>query len=171
MNPFTSTTGSRVSVISMTRKIYQDKETLEYLYHEKDLTQKEIADKLGVAQKTVSNWMRKHDIERRHEWAKARTPRRQSVNFRVDEKGYEVWTPTVGTGTPDIPVHQLVAVAEYGFEAVKGKHVHHKNGVRWDTRPDNLALMDPSEHASHHEKTREHPRDEHTGKFISTEKA
>lgn len=29
-------------------------------------------------------------------------------------------------------------VAEHGVDAVAGKHVHHKNGIRWDNRPEKL---------------------------------
>jgi hypothetical protein len=49
-----------------------------------------------------------------------------------------------------IPVHRLLAVAEWGVDAVKGKHVHHENGVKWDNRVGNLELLNPSEHAKMH---------------------
>ena len=29
-------------------------------------------------------------------------------------------------------------VAEHGVDAVAGKHVHHKNGIRWDNGPEKL---------------------------------
>lgn len=152
----------------MSEKKYKDKDVLYRLYHEEGLSQKEIAERLDVAQKTISNWMRKHEIERRDVAGTKKTPRRKTVNFRVDEKGYEVWTPTVGTQTPDIPVHQLLAVAEYGLESLKEKDVHHKNNIRWDNRPDNIELLDPSTHISLHAKERNQDRNPDTGKFVST---
>ena len=61
-------------------------------------------------------------------------------------KGYLVATDACDA----IGIHRLVAVAEYGIEAVKEMHVHHDNGVRWDNRVENLKLMTPSDHARHH---------------------
>jgi hypothetical protein len=43
-----------------------------------------------------------------------------------------------------------LAVAEYGYDAVCNKQVHHENGVPWDNRPENLELMRIDEHAKHH---------------------
>jgi len=45
-----------------------------------------------------------------------------------------------------VPIHRLVAVAEFGVSDVVEKHVHHKNGVRWDCRPENLELLSNSDH-------------------------
>jgi transposase len=45
-----------------------------------------------------------------------------------------------------VRVHRLVAVAEHGIEAVKGKVVHHKNRIRFDNHPSNLELMEDEEH-------------------------
>jgi len=51
-----------------------------------------------------------------------------------------------------VPLHRLVAVAEYGIEEVKEKHVHHKNGVRFDNRPSNLELMSDVDHTLHEQR-------------------
>ncbi len=32
----------------------------------------------------------------------------------------------------NIYIHQLLAIAEHGFDEVAGKHIHHKNGIKWD---------------------------------------
>lgn len=45
-----------------------------------------------------------------------------------------------------VRIHRLVAVAEHGIEAVKGKVVHHKNRIRFDNHPSNLELMEDEEH-------------------------
>ena len=51
-----------------------------------------------------------------------------------------------GNNSDYIPVHRLVAVAKFGVGEVASKHVHHKNGVRWDCRPENLELLTNAEH-------------------------
>lgn len=42
-----------------------DKEYLQELYHEQDLTQAEIGEKHGVTASTVSHYMKKHEIKTR----------------------------------------------------------------------------------------------------------
>lgn len=49
-----------------------------------------------------------------------------------------------------VPIHRLVAVAEYGFEAVANNDVHHINGVGWDNRPTNIDVMTQEEHMRQH---------------------
>jgi len=44
---------------------YRDAEWLEEQYHDNELSTYDIADKCGVCETTVSNWMKKHGIERR----------------------------------------------------------------------------------------------------------
>lgn len=44
------------------------------------------------------------------------------------------------------PVHRLVAVAEYGIEAVEGKQIHHKNKHPSDNSPGNLVPLSASLH-------------------------
>jgi len=41
---------------------WQDEELLRELYHQKGMTQAEIADELGTTDVTIGNWMDKHDI-------------------------------------------------------------------------------------------------------------
>lgn len=41
---------------------YRDKDTLERLYYEDGLSQKEIANKFDVARNTISSWMNRHNI-------------------------------------------------------------------------------------------------------------
>lgn len=43
--------------------------------------------------------------------------------------------------------HRLVAEQKYGRRLMKSEHVHHLNGSRTDNRPENLELLNPSEHA------------------------
>lgn len=47
-------------------------------------------------------------------------------------------------------LHRLLAVAEYGYEEVADKVVHHESGCGLDNRPDAITLMDKGEHLSLH---------------------
>ena len=53
-------------------------------------------------------------------------------------------------------VHRLTAVAEYGFEHVRGKQIHHLNGHRFDGRPSNLVPLTATEHQTMEEQTHLH---------------
>jgi len=59
--------------------------------------------------------------------------------------GYEVSSCSLNQADT-IQIHRLVAIAEYGFEAVENSHVHHINSIPWDNRPSNLIPLSPSEH-------------------------
>ena len=59
--------------------------------------------------------------------------------------------------------HRLLAVAEYGFDAVAGNDIHHKNGVPWDNRPANIEPIDPCEHSRIHAKEQTRTAD---GSFV-----
>ena len=46
--------------------------------------------------------------------------------------------------------HRLVAERMLGRPLKPNEHVHHKNKVKTDTRPENLELVDNSSHVRHH---------------------
>lgn len=71
---------------------------------------------------------------------------RASGGGRGTRLRYEVVESPEGT----VRLHRLLAVAEWGFEAVQGRQVHHVNRIPWDNRPENLALLTPSEHSRLH---------------------
>jgi len=133
----------------MTDTRYQDAEWLHEQYHGKELSQAEIGDKCDVDQKTVHYWLRKHDIETRNTSV---TPNRRTGVRVASVCGYQLWKEA--SLKKEVAVHRLLAVAEHGFDAVCDMDVHHKNGIRWDNRPDNIELLTHSEHSRHH--SREH---------------
>jgi len=140
-------------------KPWQDATTLAQLYHGKGMTTREIATELGCTNGTVSRWLDKHDIQTRENWKAGVEAAKESnqverVKMRTHERGYEYWGHTEWEGEDRVSkivyVHRLLFVAENGFDAVVGQSVHHKNGVPWDNRPENIELMTRSEHQREH---------------------
>lgn len=93
----------------------------------------------------------------------------QPPHIGMTNEGYIRCQSKIGSSNSDDQIvdsfvlHRLVAVSKYGIEKVKGKQVHHKNGIPWDNRPKNLELMSASDHIELHNEARN--RDE-KGRFI-----
>jgi len=112
----------------------------------------EIAEEAGLeAESSVMEWMDRFDIERR-EKSVAFTLADAGAGFvQADPSGYETIKHSVDGTTKQYKIHRLVAMAEYGIDEVMDKRVHHKNGVPWDNRPENLELVNnQKEHAQRH---------------------
>lgn len=129
---------------------YTDATDLEYLYHEKDLTLREMEGMLGVHNRTIRTWMSRYGIMRESKSDKRRSP---VASFYTDNGGYERWAAS-GRGYQDIVrVHRLLAIADGGdpHRVFSGDyHVHHKNGCRFDNRPTNIELVTRREHGRRH---------------------
>ena len=125
---------------------YKNEEILRWLYWDEEQSVADIGDVFDVAPSTILYWMEELDIERRKPMEK-RVPK-----ISKDKAGYERFmhydnrTETRRT----VFSHRLLAVAEYGLEAIRGKDVHHKNGCKFDNRPDNIELLSRSEHRKRH---------------------
>jgi len=133
--------------MAVAKDAYKDPDKLRELYHEERLSMAEIGNRHGVSHMTVKYWMRKHGIERRSIFEAAKVRKVSTIpRFRTGLTGYEY----ASVGGTEYPIHRLIAVAENGIEAVKERVVHHKNGIKWDNRPDNLEVVTPSEHNQHH---------------------
>lgn len=68
------------------------------------------------------------------------------------ENGYLLrWAPNhpLSRASGYVPEHRYV-IYEAGVSIPDGYHVHHINHDRADNRLENLAVMSPSEHSSHH---------------------
>ncbi len=158
---------------------YRDKEWLETQYIEKEKSTRQIAGELNCSYETIRRWVNRHGIEFTHSqkvkesWEGA-DKRKEKVGERFAEihktihpfffthkSGYERVGSSDGDGGTDfVTVHRLVAVAKYGIEEVKDMVVHHRNGVKWDNRPENLEIMTAENHSRHHaiKNNRELPR-------------
>jgi len=128
-------------------KPWRDKELVNYLYHEKEMSGPKIADKMGCSISPIYD--RIEDTRSISEANKIWT-RKLPLKVETTEDGYERFKTKVHGESQSFAHHRLIAVAEYGFEALSGNIVHHENGVPWDNRPENLELMPQSEHAREH---------------------
>jgi hypothetical protein len=105
----------------------------------KGMSLEQIADEEGISTTGIRKWFYRRDLTY---WA--HTP----ANFETIPRGYERWSHKYQGTSEYAYVHRLVAVAEYGVDAVESKHIHHKNGIPWDNRPENIEPVSPGEHMS-----------------------
>lgn len=138
-------------------KIWRDEETLNYLYWDCEMSHNQIANRIGCSSTTVNKWKNKYDIgSRDYGIEKAHEARRVSyAKFSLGVHGYEQWESTYKGYSDRLLVHRLMAVAKFGYEQTVENHVHHKSGVSWDNRMENIELMDVIEHKKLHSKIRE----------------
>ena len=71
-------------------------------------------------------------------------------------EGYEFFSCQSNGTREEFAHHRLLFVAEYGLGALEPEdHVHHRNHIRWDNRPENLEAQKPDKHCSYHARQRE----------------
>jgi len=116
---------------------------LSKLYHEEGLTIQQVADKCNVARGTIQYHMDKHDIKaRRHGGSHGAT-----FGLIHTDAGHEAVKQTYEENQQWVRIHRLCAIAWFG-EA--GEAVHHRNGIPWDNREENLQNMTQQEHGKIH---------------------
>ena len=96
----------------------------------------------GVTGAAISYWMKKLGVE--STWFKDR------ARFAMGSDGYEEWTSVHDGEKLRVYVHQVFAIAHGAdpYEIFGGdQQVHHKNGIKWDTREDNIEVLGLVEHA------------------------
>jgi hypothetical protein len=140
---------------------WRDEATLRRLYQEQELSQKQIAEKFGASQATISTWMSRFGIPTRdHSRATRLAVGSRHPHFSTDGKGYERASAREPRGSvKHVLVHRLVAVAEHGFGSVAGNDVHHQNNIPFDNRPSNLEVIDPIKHRREHGQSFVHDQD------------
>lgn len=122
---------------------WRDRSLLSDLYWKDELTQRQIADRLGCGRTTIVRWMDRLDVPTTHDIGVS-----HSIEKWNERPEREKWMES-GSRT-SVLVHRLLAVAEYGFDAVAGNEVNHRNKHQFDNRPANLEPLSQSDHHALH---------------------
>jgi len=140
-------------------KRYKVESDLRQEYVEKEKSQQEIADEWGVGRNTIYRWLKKHGIDRRDWTGTGAWNRVERASFYTQTNkngGYE----RIGAYDPEkdgmvwTTIHQLLAVAQ-GEDPEKvfsnGEfQTHHRTGIPFDNRPENIELLTRDEHQRSH---------------------
>jgi len=134
----------------MTEEEYKDETWLREQYVEKEVTTNEMAEKAGCSSPTILRWMDNYGIERRgsNYYRKKKPPK-----LEHKPTGHERVRARVNGTRPTVGIHQLTAIAHGAdpHDLFCGRYeVHHKNGIPWDNRPENLESLHISEHRRKH---------------------
>ena len=121
------------------------------------MTQKQIAAHFNVTQKVILSFMKRHSIPTRKPY-KRNQFLENNCNWRGgitwDEFGYVMVRceghPRASKRGHYVPEHILVVEAKLGRYLTLDEVVHHRNGEKWDNRPDNLSVMSKAAHTRLH---------------------
>ena len=119
---------------------YRDPEWLPEKYVDEGLLTYDLAERCGVTDTTIRDWLDRHGIDTRP--TNGRETRRECAIYRMHHEGYMIWQSshrlTSGRDRRQtrVRVHTLLGIAEGASpESSSGKGsthvVHHKNGIRW----------------------------------------
>jgi len=143
-------------------RAYHDKELLRRLYVDEGLSTLEISRKLDCSKFSIQKWMKRYGIEMR------KSNREKPPQFLTTEDGYEQIRHCSKSGMKYVIIHRLVAVAHGLLDPTdftnREINIHHKNGIPWDNRPENLEPINHNKHAKHHYPEREL---DDKGQFVS----
>jgi hypothetical protein len=145
------------------RDVPYSAEELHRLYHDEGMSQREIAERFGIRQTTVSRHMKRAGINSRlarardqsgpknQNWKGGRI--RQAMRLarpNIKDSGYwYIWKPDHPNATKVGYVAEHVAVgAPEGL--APGECVHHINLRKHDNRPENLVRLTRQRHADMH---------------------
>lgn len=130
-------------------KPWRDEDRLRGLYVQEELSTVEIADKWECSPAVVRNWLHRHGISPRTGEETRRLQYLRSGDMCIDmlAKGYKYAESSSEGERNRVLLHRLLAVAEYGFEAVKDMQVHHAPvDIPWANWPENIQLVAPEDH-------------------------
>lgn len=126
-----------------------------------------IADKFGgwteaKKQAGVKYVIYGHNTTKEENMGDGRDVSATGASYAIQDKrrgkmfGTPVWNAYLSEKEkPTVRVHRLVAIAEFGFDAVvNADEVHHRNHCSLDNRPSNLRLVGKGEHTEIHNRRR-----------------
>lgn len=135
---------------------HHDPEWLHQKYWVEGLSLNQMADEAGFSLGAIAQHMEKNDIPRRGN-AEAQRLRqmREPVPLIHGELGHEIWKDSTGQQAgwyeENVAVHRLAALAWGIIESWdEDCHIHHINGIPWDTREENLEALPPADHLRLH---------------------
>lgn len=148
---------------------WDDPELLKRLYHEEKLSTFEIADRFEEAEQTsVYYQLKKHGIETRSVGDSIRNRFASNLTVHLQNGRIQFFFDAFGE-THTFLLSQLVALLDNPAEEVfdDTTHVHHKNHMPFDDRPENIEVLDGSEHSRYHGEIEAKRRDRNAeGDFV-----
>jgi len=130
-------------------KKYRNEDWLREQFVENGRSPKDIANECGVVYPTINNWIAEFQL---------RDEITETCKFRLAgrpcDKDYPVWTHTGDDLNTAVRVHRLAVIADgadpYKVYGDNNYNIHHRNGFKCDSRPENLELVDSSTHGRYH---------------------
>lgn len=125
---------------------------LKSAYLDEKLAASECAEMFDCTTDVVFERLERLGIDRRTNAESKRAFYDEKVPLKETLSGYERWHDQIAKS--EVYVHQLTAIA-HGAPPEKvfteGYHIHHRNTIRWDNRPQNLELVTEDTHMATHQ--------------------